>query len=388
MLKKLAVLAGAVGTAVVKPMTTDTWQATRSGVAWLLGRGEPARPGGAAAQRDDGNAALVATASARDWRTAPSRVLRGLEQSVPAWRVCAGLLLVALVLRLVGLTADLPYMHHPDEPVNLRVIDTMVATGDPNPHFFNYPSLFFYLHAAFHLDGPLLGWIPGLAERAPVSTLMGVSYDPTTGAVMVHRSLTVALGILVVLVGWVTARRVTNGVLPAAVTATLLALSPTLITHSRFITPDMPAALLVAVAVLASLRLLQSGSWLAYAVSGVAVGLATSMKYTAVLVAVPVIVAALLRCTDRAGLRRAAAGLPIAGACAVLGFLATTPYALLDRAAFLKGLQFERQHYATGHAGMDGDAVGFYAGYLATHEGLLVALALVAVVAVTICDRQ
>jgi hypothetical protein len=118
------------------------------------------------------------------------------------------------------------------------------------------------------------------------------------------------------------------------------------------------------------------------------VGLATSSKYTAVLVAVPVILAALLRCTDRAGLRRAVAGLPIAGGCAVLAFLATTPYALLDRPAFLQGLLFERQHYATGHAGMDGDAAGFYAGYLVTHEALLVALALVAVVAVTIWDRQ
>ncbi|MDQ3899347.1 MAG: glycosyltransferase family 39 protein [Actinomycetota bacterium] len=351
-------------------------------MAWLLGRGEPAQPEQSEAQRDDSNAALVATASARNWRTAPSRVLRDLGQSVPAGRVCAGLLLLALVLRLVGVTADLPYMHHPDEPVNLRVIDAMVSNGDANPHFFNYPSLFFYLNTLFHLDGPLLGWIPGLAERAPVSTLMGVSYAPTTGSIMVHRSLTVALGILVVFVGWVTARRVTTGVLPAAVTATLLALSPTLITHSRFITPDMPTALLVAVAVLASVRLLQSGSWPAYALSGLAVGLATSMKYTAVFVAVPVIVAALLRCTDRAGFRRAAAGLPIAGVGAVLAFLATTPYALLDRAAFLKGLQFERQHYATGHAGMDGDAAGFYAGYLATHEGLLIALAVVAVVAV------
>jgi hypothetical protein len=63
-------------------------------------------------------------------------------------------------------------------------------------------------------------------------------------------------------------------------------------------------------------------------------------------------------------------------------------YALLDRAAFLKGLQFERQHYATGHAGMDGDAAGFYAGYLATHEGLLIALAVVAVAAVAMCHRQ
>jgi len=45
-------------------------------------------------------------------------------------------------------------------------------------------------------------------------------------------------------------RRVGN----AAVTAVLLALSPTLITHSRFITPDMPTALLVAVAVLTTGR--------------------------------------------------------------------------------------------------------------------------------------
>jgi 4-amino-4-deoxy-L-arabinose transferase-like glycosyltransferase len=385
MLKKLATLAGAVG---VGSTASDTWQAIRSGVAWLLGHGQPAEPEGSTAQGDGSDGALVATASTPSGRTDPGRVRQDRGQFVPAWRVCAGLLVIGLVPRLVGLTADLPYMHHPDEPVNLRVIDAMVANGDPNPHFFNYPSLFFYLHAAFHLNGPLLGWIPGLAERAPVSTLMGMSYAPTPASIMVHRSLTVALGILVVLVGWITARRVTTGVVPAVVTATLLALSPTLITHSRFITPDMPTALLVAVAVLASVRLLQSGSWLAYAVSGVAVGLATSMKYTAVVVAVPVVLAALLRATDRASVRKAAAGLPLAGVCAVLAFLATTPYAVLDRPAFLKGLQFERQHYATGHAGMDGNAPLFYANYLATHEGLLFALALVAVAAVTMCDRQ
>jgi hypothetical protein len=32
MLKRLAALAGAVGTTAVGPMATDTWQATRSGV--------------------------------------------------------------------------------------------------------------------------------------------------------------------------------------------------------------------------------------------------------------------------------------------------------------------------------------------------------------------
>jgi hypothetical protein len=72
----------------------------------------------------------------------------------------------------------------------------------------------------------------------------------------------------------------------------------------------------------------------------------------------------------------------------MLAFPATTPYALLDRPAFLEGLRFERHHYATGHAGMDGNAPRFYATYLATHEGLLVALALAAVVVLRVWARQ
>ena len=130
MLKRLAALAGAVGTIVVGSMATDTWQATRSGVARLLGRGEPARRVVIGAQRDEVNAALVAMASARNGRRAQAPVLRGLGRSVPARRVCIGLLLLALVPRMVGLTADLPYMHHPDEPVNLRVIDAMVPLAN------------------------------------------------------------------------------------------------------------------------------------------------------------------------------------------------------------------------------------------------------------------
>jgi hypothetical protein len=39
----LAALAAAGGTAVVGAVATDAWQATRAGVAWLLGRGDPDR---------------------------------------------------------------------------------------------------------------------------------------------------------------------------------------------------------------------------------------------------------------------------------------------------------------------------------------------------------
>lgn len=265
-------------------------------------------------------------------------------------------------------------MHHPDEPVNLRIIDGMIRRSDPNPQFFKYPSLFLYLHAALHLDGPLFGWIPGLAEQAPITQVLGVGYAPTVGSILMHRWMTVILGTLVVLVGWLTARRVTTGLVPPTITGLLLALSPTLITYSRLITPDVPAALFVAVAVYAAVRVQQSGSWWAYAAAGFAVGLAASMKYNAILAAVPVIVAGILG-------RGAVLGLPLAGATAVVGFLATTPYAVLDHTEFIKGLQFERRHYASGHSGMEGGTVAYYAGHLATREGLLVLLAIAGLVA-------
>ncbi|MGH3911591.1 MAG: ArnT family glycosyltransferase, partial [Pseudonocardiaceae bacterium] len=296
-------------------------------------------------------------ASALDRRTSPARP--GLDRSAHGPLLCAGILLLALVVRLVGLSADLPVMHHPDEPVNLRVIDAMITNGDPNPHFFNYPSLLLYLQAALHLDGPLLGWIPGIGELPPITQVMGVSYAPTTGSVLLHRGLTVGFGVLMVLVGWLTTRRLTTGLLPAAVTATLLALSPTLIHHSRLITPDVLAGLLVALTLLASVRLLRSDSWPAYAVAGVAVGLAASAKYTAVAAAVPVVLAALLAGRPRAAVTKVTK-LPLAGACAIGAFLLTTPYALLDRTAFLAGLRFEQEHYADGHDGAEGGSLAFY----------------------------
>ncbi|HEX2296982.1 MAG TPA: glycosyltransferase family 39 protein, partial [Pseudonocardiaceae bacterium] len=262
--------------------------------------------------------------------------------------------------------------------------------GDPNPHFFNYPSLVLYLHAALHLDGPLLGWIPGLAEQPPITQVMGVSYAPTAGSVLLHRGVTVLLGVLTVLVGWLTTRRLTGGVAPAAVTAALLALSPTLVQHSRYVTPDVPAGLFVALALLASVWLLHSGRRQAYAAAGVAVGLAASAKYTAVLVAVPVVLAALLahRGRDAGPVHPAALRLPLAGSCAIGAFLLTTPYALLDAPAFRAGLGFERAHYATGHEGMEGGSLAFYLGHLLTTESVLTLLAVAGLVAMARQQRQ
>jgi hypothetical protein len=77
MLGELAELAGAGSAALVGAMATDAWQATRSGVARLFGRGGPARQIAIEAQLD-GSAALVAQAGD------PDEVRRSLVQ---VWRL-------------------------------------------------------------------------------------------------------------------------------------------------------------------------------------------------------------------------------------------------------------------------------------------------------------
>ncbi len=293
-----------------------------------------------------------------------------------------GLLLVVVgALWLFTAQGDLPYLHHPDEPTNLEVADAMVESGDPNPHFFNYPSLFFYLHAAVNLDGPLLGWAG--EEDAPNSLVRGVATTDTAGSVMVHRGLSVLLGLLALVAAYESAVLLTGRRWLSLTAPALLAASLTFTEHAQVVTPDMLSAALVTVTLWASLRILRSPSWAAHLIAGVTAGLATSSKYNAILVLATVGAASLL---SRAGTDdvddepHAAVSirwskLAATGAAAVAAFVLTTPYSLLDRAQFLEDLRFEQGHYSTGHAGMDGNAPGWYLHHLTTSEWLLVAAA-------------
>jgi 4-amino-4-deoxy-L-arabinose transferase-like glycosyltransferase len=322
---------------------------------------------------------------------APRRSAEGAGAGLPGSRTTVGwlrrhrlllsVLATALGVRLWGITANLPVIHHPDEPLNIRVIEG-IAAGDLNPHFFNYPSLFLYLQAAVSLDGPVFGWIlPGDRVVLPTTKAMGTTFAPSVSTVLVHQLLSVAFGVALVAVVWAIARKTVGGTVAPAVAAGLVALSPNLIEHSRFVTPDVVAALFMGLGVLAALHVLESGSMRSYVIAGLVVGLATSAKYNAALVGAAVAAACLVRfwrTRDWNGVSH----LVLAGNAAVGAFLLTTPYALLDRATFLRGVQYERAHYATGHAGMQGDTPAFYAGLLFREETAIAVPGLVGVILV------
>ncbi len=105
MLAELAALAAAGGSAVVGAMATDAWEATRSWVAELFGRGGAARQAAIEAQLDD-HAALVARAGDPD----------GVRESLVAvWR-----------LRLQSLLGE-----HPETEEDLRGLVARVREALP-----------------------------------------------------------------------------------------------------------------------------------------------------------------------------------------------------------------------------------------------------------------
>ena len=60
--------------------------------------------------------------------------------------VAAAIVVVAGALRLWNIGAGIPHNVGADEPQIMQRVVHMMKTGDLNPHFFDWPSLTFYLN--------------------------------------------------------------------------------------------------------------------------------------------------------------------------------------------------------------------------------------------------
>ncbi len=285
---------------------------------------------------------------------------------------------VALAFRLWGIRFDLPNSYHPDEYVYVDIALKVLKTGDYNPHFFQYPSLFFYILAAAYV--PYFLWS---ASRGLVSTVDGLALPveliprdvviatmPT--AFLVGRVVSVLFATGTVVLIYLIGRRLySRGV--GMLAGLLLAINFTHVRISHFVTPDAIMTFFVTLAVLLNYRILRYGRLRDYVLGGIAVGLAATTKYNAGMTLILLPVAHLLR-EDRPGLldRRLAAGI----ACCCAAFLAGSPYTFLDLPGFLNGLAFEMRHYGLiGEPDQTGSTVAWYLRYLWKYESPVALLA-------------
>lgn len=286
--------------------------------------------------------------------------------------VVAVLFAVALLLRCWALGWGLPYVEHPDEPAVLEPAVRMVQRGDPNPGIFLYPSLHYYLLAPIvRLYGV---WGIAQGHYSSLADLPARTYLFTTAPELYRwsRALTALLGALSVGALYLLGHRMFGGRV-ALLAALALALSTYHVQHSHYITTDVPTGLWVSLALLGAWGVARHGRWRDYLLAALATGLAAGTKYNAGVVGLALAVAAAIFVVDNWRAAGPAAGrlamihagrLLAAAVLAVAVFLLTTPFALLDFAAFRRGMLINAHHYASGS---HGDFIGRWRidGYLA-----------------------
>src|SRR5215203_1590996 len=173
----------------------------------------------------------------REWREASD-----MPQSTVT---LAAIVIVAAVLRFHGIGAGIPYAIGVDEPqiVNRAVI--MMKTGDFNPHFFDYPTLYIYAQlvvaALRFMTGAMSGHWGSLGDVSSAEFFLWA------------RAMSAAIGTLtVLLVHQIGARW---GTRPALLAAGLMAVMPLHVRESHYALTDVPLTFFVTLTMLCTLRL-------------------------------------------------------------------------------------------------------------------------------------
>ena len=235
----------------------------------------------------------------------------------PAWLALAGLLALALALRLWNIDHNLPFVYNADEELHFVPKAVDMLGGSLNPGYFENPPALTYLLLVLYKLGLAGG---DLRDR--------FAEDPRS-AFLTARIAVALIGTLVVaLVYWAGARFADRrtGIVGAAVMA--VAFLP--VFYSKHALNDAVTMAPVAVGLVGCLLAYRRGRPLDWALAGAAIGVATATKYTAGAMLVTLLAAAVLRVhDDRAQLRSALVGLVIGGAAFAAAFAILNPFAIL-----------------------------------------------------------
>ncbi|HMC77789.1 MAG TPA: glycosyltransferase family 39 protein [Vicinamibacterales bacterium] len=240
----------------------------------------------------------------------------------------AAIVLLGAALRLFPIWFGLPYPHaRPDEVTTIGHAVAILA-GDPNPHFFHWPSLTFYLMAAvFWLAGKVHG------PLSPAAYLL------------IARAIVALAGTATIVVLARLAARIAGGAAGLAA-ALFLAVAPLHVRDSHFALTDVLMTLLVTGSLALLLRALERRSIYDVAAAGLLGGLAVSTKYSAAAIAAAMAAVQAIWFHESQDRR----SLVVFGVACAAGFLTATPYALLDMPTFAADLAYDRAHLAGGHA--------------------------------------
>jgi 4-amino-4-deoxy-L-arabinose transferase-like glycosyltransferase len=261
-------------------------------------------------------------------------------------------LALGLFLRWPLTRFDLAHYVGPDEGEVVENVLEMMKTGYYHQRHPGYPGLHFYLQSV-----PAAGHFLLAQARGEAETLRDL---PREGFYRVARRTTLLAGWLTAVLAYFIGRR-HYGRWAGAGAGALLALSPLCFRVSNVVSPDLMLMLFATAALGLALAALERPGRRAFVYAGAAVGLATAIKYTGVLLSVPYAAAWLLSGHVRRWARAAALG----AAVAVAAFALASPYTFLDLSSTYRGLTQHVGYYQTGRTSPHGELLASL-----TFEGL------------------
>jgi 4-amino-4-deoxy-L-arabinose transferase-like glycosyltransferase len=246
---------------------------------------------------------------------------------------------VAFGLRLWGVKQGLPYVYDVDEYGHFVPEAVRMFGHGLNPHYFvNPPALTYVLHAAFGV------WFGLLGSSSHASIAREFALGPERffllARVVVALLGTVSVWLLYLLGARLFDRAV--GLLASAVIA--VAFLPVFYGHLAL--NDAPTLVGLTLSLLGTAGVLRRGRMIDYLLAGVGLGLAAATKYTAGVMLLPLLGAAVAQYRDgaREHRREVAIGTGIALVAALAAYLIANPYSLLDFHAFRAELELQSQY--------------------------------------------
>ena len=156
----------------------------------------------------------------------------------------AAILIVAGTLRFLSLGAGIPYAIGVDEPEIINRAAGMMRSGNLNPHFFDYPTLYIYVQLAVACARFMLGAMAG--EWSSLSEVTSADFY------LWGRAVTATFGTATVLLVYQIGLR--WGTRPALLAAGLMAVMPLHVRESHYVLTDVPVTFFVTLAFLLALR--------------------------------------------------------------------------------------------------------------------------------------
>lgn len=262
--------------------------------------------------------------------TGAGSIARGLGSRIRPWMLALGAILaLGLALRLWGIEYGLPFAYQIDEErLYTRLAVIMLADGDLNPGYFQNPPLYMYvLEAVFALQH----------SGSEAALLIGDVPD-RGGLYLTARIVTAVIGTIGVWLSFVAARRFFDTAV-ALLTALLVAVAFMPVFYSHVALNNVPAMTAATLALIGVAGILHRGRRRDFILAGAGLGLAAATKYTAGIVLVPLLAAALFAPGGR--LRATSPG--IRGAAIALGaglaaFVLANPHAVLNFSHFVRAV--------------------------------------------------